>query len=106
MTRYRVDLSARAVADLHAAYDYIRQHGPANPDRWKSGFERKIATLESFPERCGLAAESQHSRVEIRQVLYGSFRALFTIRADRVFVLTIRHGARKDLPPEEIERIT
>ena len=106
MTHYNVDLSARAAADLRTAYERIRERSPLNAQRWKDRLERKIASLEHFPERCGYAAENEYARVEIRQLLFGNYRALFTIRGNTVHVLTIRHTARRDISPDEIERLT
>jgi plasmid stabilization system protein ParE len=57
--------------------------------------------LERFPRRCPLAAESG-AELEIRQLVYGAYRALFTIAKDTVYVLHIRHGARQTLKPGEI----
>ncbi len=103
---YRVELSARAEADGKEAYDYIREHGPANPDNWKAGLEEKLASLESIPERFGLAPESRFANVEIRQTFYASFRILFTIREQSVFIVTIRHGARQFLRPADIRDLS
>jgi plasmid stabilization system protein ParE len=104
--RYRVELSARAEADLKEAYAYIRQHGPANPEAWKAGLDEKLTSLEAMPERCGVAPESRFARVEVRQTFYANFRILFTIRDQGVFVVTIRHGARRFLGRTEIDDLT
>ena len=58
MTKYWVELSARAEADIRESYDHIREHGPANPDLWKAGLNGKLGSLETMPERCGLAPEN------------------------------------------------
>ena len=42
---------------------------------------------------------------EVRQTFYGVYRILYTIAADTVYVLTVRHGARRPLEPTEIEGI-
>jgi plasmid stabilization system protein ParE len=61
----------------------------------------QIATLANFPERCGLAPESEHFDEEIRQLPYGKrpnvYRILFVIRGDTVHVLHVRHGSRRFL---------
>jgi plasmid stabilization system protein ParE len=99
---YRVELSARAEADIKEAYAYIREHGPANPDDWKSGLEEKLASLETMPERFGLAPESNLANVAIHQTFYGNFRILFTVREQRVYVVTVRHGARRFLRRKDL----
>jgi len=102
--RYNVELSARAEADVREIYQYVREHGPANPDRWKAGLAAKLASLEKLPESCGLAPENEHTQATIRQRLYGPFRILFIVRGNTVYVLTVRHGARRFLEPDELPR--
>ena len=102
MQKYRVELSARAERDLREAYAYIGEHGPANPDAWKAGLEEKIALLESMPMRCGIAPEDAYREPEIRQTFYGKYRIIFTIRYDIVYIISIRHGARLPLAPDEL----
>jgi plasmid stabilization system protein ParE len=61
--------------------------------------------LEQFPERCGMAPESEQIGREIRQLLYGRrggvYRALFVVEKDEVHVLHIRHAARDTMTSEE-----
>lgn len=75
--RYRVDLTDRASGDIRGCYQYIAQHGPANPDAWIDGLEKTLELLEVFPHRCGIAPESRHATVEVRQTFYTGFRILF-----------------------------
>jgi plasmid stabilization system protein ParE len=57
--------------------------------------------LEKNPLRCSLAAESVFFEEEIRQLIYGKYRILFTVEGKTVFVLRVRHSAREYLKPEE-----
>lgn len=100
--RYRVELSEQAEADVRETYRYIREHGPADPHRWKSGLAEKLASLENQPEFCGLAPEDEHTQATIRQKLYGLFRILFIVRENMVYVVTVRHGARGFVEPAEL----
>ena len=54
------------------------------------------ATLEAFPGRCRLAPENGPFEFEIRQLLYGNYRLLFTVRDDTVVILHVRHRAAMD----------
>ena len=103
MKTYNVELSARAEADIRGAYDYICEHGPANPDAWKAGLDQKLAFLETFPTTCPIAPESAYRQPTIRHLLYGPFRILFAIRGNVVHVITVRHGARRFLSREELD---
>lgn len=100
--QYKVELSEQAEADIREIYRYIRERGPANPDRWKAGLAEKFASLERSPEVCGLAPEDEFTQATIRQRLYGPFRILFIIRENAVYVLTVRHGARGFLGTHEL----
>jgi len=63
---------------------------------WRKGLLTAAQTLDLFPGRCPLAPESG-SELEIRQLIYGAYRVLFTVAKDTVHVLHIRHGARQPL---------
>ena len=67
--------------------------------------EAAVHALADGPERWPLAPESDAfpRRQQIRQLLYGKrrnvYRVLYTIHADRVSVLHVRHAARDFLKP-------
>jgi hypothetical protein len=42
---------------------------------------------------------------DMRQMLYGKYRVLFTVRGETVFIITVRHGARLFLTADEIDTI-
>lgn len=49
---------------------------------------------------------NQDTKFEVRQLLYGRYRILYTLRGSVVFVLTVRHGARQFMTTEELETIS
>lgn len=59
-----------------------------------------------MPGSFELAPESQDATIEVRQLLYGRYRILYTVRGSTVFVLTVRHGARQFMALEELEDFT
>ena len=71
----------------------------ADADRWLAEVYRLLATLKQMPERCGLAYEAHIVQEPLRQLLIGKdqscFRTLFIVRRQRVFVLRLRHAARR-----------
>jgi plasmid stabilization system protein ParE len=74
-------------------------------ERWFNGFVKTLVALETSPRRYGRAREQRRFPCELRQLLYGtrrSHRAVFTMRENKVVVLTIRHTAQKDLKPEDL----
>jgi len=75
--------------------------------RWYDGLLRRIDSLAKDPQRCPVAPENHKFPYELRELHYGigsrpTHRALFTIRPDAVIVLAIRHGAQRDIAPEDL----
>jgi plasmid stabilization system protein ParE len=100
--RYRVSIGPSAEADIEEAYDWIAEQSPRNAARWFNGIKKAIESLESMPERYHAAMESPALGYEIRQLIYGNYRVLFTVRDDTVYVLHVRHGARLPIERGEI----
>lgn len=97
---FRVDLSEQAQRDIAAIYGWLRtEHAGDAGERWFAALRAAITSLTTFPSRCSLAPENQDLPVELRQLLYGSrphvYRILFTVEADTVQVLHIRHSRRR-----------
>ena len=82
-----------------------------NPKSGKSSFPESRngpAGLSENAERHSQSRENDQFPYEIRDLPFGlrrrpTHRAVFTIRGEEVVVLTIRHVARRDLSPDDIE---
>lgn len=96
---YTVILEAPAIVEAEEAYLYIRQDAPMAADRWFNGLIDAVNSLEEMPRRCPLAPENEFFDEEIRHLIYGAYRILFTIEGKSVHVLHVRHGARRYLKP-------
>jgi plasmid stabilization system protein ParE len=98
----RVKLTAQADYDLDLILERLlaRQAGDAGV-RWFRKLKDAINSLAEMPERCMVAPENSEFSFEVRQLLYGpkphQYRVLFTVEADTVVVLHIRHGRRRRL---------
>ena len=106
MQQYRVIITPGAEHDLRTAYHYIRKRAPQAARAWVKGARKSIKTLARYPQRCPLAPESSSFQEPIRELLYGSgnrgtYRVLFVILDQSVFVLHVRHGARLALGETE-----
>ena len=101
--RYRVELSSRATHELHEARDYLTENAPHYVSTWLANMRRAVRSLRDMPERCAFAPERDLFELELRQLLEGSYRIIFTIEGHTVRVLHIRHSARAplDSAPEE-----
>ena len=108
MKRWNVIIELPAQQDIAEARLWLVERSPDAADRWFNSIYDTIASLEVFPERCPLAPESKTLNAEIREIFHGrrqhKHRILFTVTADEVHILHVRHGARLALgetPPEE-----
>lgn len=96
---FTVFIEPPAYVEIEEAYLFIRQDSPGNADRWFNGLRKAIDSLEQMPRRCPLAPENSAFEEEIRHLIHGSYRILFTIDEQEVHVLHVRHGARQHLKP-------
>jgi len=101
---YTIELSPRAFADIDAIVEHIQADSPQNATHWRRKLFEKIETLQTFPRGCSLAPEDEHCPFEVRQTILGRYRILFTVRDDNslVYILTVRHGSRRFMPPDEV----
>jgi len=103
---YRVVIMPRAERDLRTIYQYIRRNAPRAAHEWLKRARQAASSLARYPERCALAPESASFHEPVRQLLFGSgnrgtYRFLFTVVEETVYVLHVRHGSMLPLSPNE-----
>jgi hypothetical protein len=54
-------------------------------------------SLAKWPRRCPVAPEHEAFDVELRQIMHGPFRIIFTIIGRDATILHVRHAARRTL---------
>lgn len=102
MKRFRVLVTRPAEEDIEAAYDYIRRDSAARAVGWRESLGRAARRLQTAPRRCPLAPENGLFRLEIRQLVFGNYRVLFTIADDAVHILHVRHAARRTMTTDDL----
>ncbi len=104
---FQVELSRRAANDIEEIFHYIEveSDAPMNAARWRSGLEKQLRQLTFLAGSMPFAEENRHAPCEVRQMLFGKFRILYTVQSDVAFVLTIRHGHRLPISEAELNRI-
>ncbi len=102
---HKVRLSDEALRQIESIGDYIAQDSPRNALRWVQKIRSTIDTLGNFPERHAILYTPQQAGREVRQTFYGVYRILYEIQNETIFVLTVRHGARRPIGPAEVEGI-
>jgi len=97
--KYRVELTPRAEFDLREISSTVLAEAPVRGALWLDRLERSILSLSQMPERCPLERALSSSRREVRKLLFGTrryrYRVYYTIAAEAVWVLHIRHSSRQ-----------
>jgi toxin ParE1/3/4 len=105
---YLVEFGARAVRDLEILYVEKNAAESRAAARWYNELEQTVFALASYPHRCPLAPEARTAKRKLRHLLYGKkphvYRVIYEVdeRRQAVWVLTIRHGARRKLKPSDL----
>ena len=96
----RVVWSPRAIRRVVEAADFIALDKPDAARRWAEATFAAVERLAEFPHSGRVVPELR--RREIREVIHGSYRIIYRVGEEDVFILTVRHGAQR-FDPTEIE---
>lgn len=105
--KYRVRLTDKAEQDVSDVLAWFHEQSAADAGgRWFARLMAHIGNLETMPERCGLAAESKDLGLEVRELHLGrrrgTYRLLFEIRGQVVYILRVWHSARDAVSPGDL----
>ena len=109
MKKHVVKILPRAEEDIERNARWWAEHHDVNQAvTWFHAVREQILSLDQFPDSNGLSAENDDFPYEIRDKLIGlgsrpSYRAVFTIRDDTVFVLAVLRGAQDYIRPDDVE---
>ena len=103
---HEIEVADAAMAELVGIVAWIARDSSTDAVRWLGAFWKSVRSLRSYPGRCPLAPEDVTSIVEVRQLVFGDYRVLFTIRDSQVRVLHVRHGAMRPLGDKGWRRST
>ena len=105
---YKVEFTDVADMEVENILLWIMGRAPERAERWQDGLEKAVASLEEFPGRCALVPEVSSPQRQVRQLLYGAYRLLFTLLdtdgdgdLDTVRILHVRHGAQKPIMQQD-----
>jgi plasmid stabilization system protein ParE len=92
--RHKVIVTPEAQAGILESFRFLHEDSPQNASHWLIDLYSKIDTLEHFPERCSYARESEFVDEDLRQLVFGSHRIVFSVdpATTTVYVLHVRHG--------------
>lgn len=104
---YRVIFTPQAETDLRTAYRYLYSQAPRAARDWVRCARRSAKSLARHPERCSLTPESTSFDEPVRELFFGAgnrgtYRFLFVVLDQSVYLLHVRHGSMLPLStPEE-----
>ena len=92
---------------LENAEWWAENRSVAQAERWYDGFVSALERLGEHPEECSLARENHRFPYELRELHFGigshpTHRALYVIRPEGVFVVSIRHTSQQDVTPNDL----
>jgi plasmid stabilization system protein ParE len=92
MKRYAIVFEESAQKGVRESYDWgCRVWGQREAQRWVRQLRTAVSRqLSLVPKGFALAPENDEFAEEIRQMIVGRYRVLFTIKALRVHVLHVR----------------
>jgi len=85
----RVELQIKEQA-LHSAEDK-----PTAALQWYQDIFYLLETLNALPNRCPLAPESDHLEFEVRHLIIGNYRVLFSVEGESVLILDFKSNWQK-----------
>jgi toxin ParE1/3/4 len=96
----RVVWSPLAVQRVYEQAEYIARDKPLAAEAWVEDVFAAVERLKEFPFS-GREVEEVH-REEIREIIFGRYRIIHRVEAERVIILTVRYQ-RQLLDEAELE---
>jgi plasmid stabilization system protein ParE len=89
---YNITFNAKAVRDIESSFEWgVNNWGEEQAVKWLRDLHSAVRRrLSESPLSCPVAPESSARGHEVRQLLYGRYRILFTIRKNEVRVIHLR----------------
>ena len=84
--KYDVKLTQQAQNDLEQIYYYIADDSIANAANFVLQLEKKVYSLEIFPDRNPLIPENKFFGTGYRHLIYKKYRIVYRIAEKSVFV--------------------
>ena len=92
--KYQVNLTQQAQNDVEQIFYYIADDSINNAANFVLQLEKKVYSLEDFPDRNPLIPENEFFGTDYRHLIYKKYRVVYRIAEKTVFILRIFHGAK------------
>jgi plasmid stabilization system protein ParE len=100
--KYKIEITKTAEDDLDEIWNNIALDSINNANNFVNQIEKKIYSLELFPNRGPFIPENKIIGGEYRHLIHGKYRVVYKVLHNDVFVMRIIHGSRL-LKKETIE---
>ena len=87
-------MSQQAQNDLEQIFYYIADDSINNAEKFVLQLEKKVYSLDIFPDRHPLIPENEFFGTDYRHLIYKKYRIIYRIVEKSVFILRIFHGAK------------
>ncbi|MCA0361094.1 MAG: type II toxin-antitoxin system RelE/ParE family toxin [Armatimonadetes bacterium] len=89
---YEVRISAQAARDIddYASYILLQEKAEPPAERWISGLQEQIESLETMPRRFRAIDDPHRFDMEIRQTVYHSHLVFYSVSDDPAEVIVLR----------------
>lgn len=95
----RIRWSDIAEADLDQLYDYIARDVPYYAEQFIDRLIEAVGLLQDHP-KIGRRVPEAEAREDVRELIFQSYRIIYLLEAEQVYILTVIHGSR-DLAGQE-----
>ena len=92
--KYQVNLTRHAQDDLEKIYYYIADESINSAVNFVLQLEKKVYSLEDFPDRNPFIPENEFFGTDYRHLIYKKYRIIYRIVEKSVYILRIFHGAK------------
>ncbi len=92
--KYLVNITQQAQDDLEQIFYYIADDSINNATNFILQLEKKVCSLEDFPDRNPFIPENDFFGTDYRHLIYKKYRIVYRIVEKSVFILRIFHGAK------------
>ena len=104
---HRLVIMPRAERDVEKILIFLKRHSRDGAQRWFSAFETVLQRLREAPTSYGFAPEDGMGGYQLHQVLFKTrrgrtYRAVFTIRDNTIFILRVRGPGQAPLTADEL----
>ena len=92
--KYKVKITENAQNDLEHIFFYIAGDNINNAKKFILELEKKIYSLDTFPERFAYIAENIYFGTNYRHIVHKKYRVIYKTDNNYVYILRVMHGSK------------